>query len=221
MENRVATKTGSPRGTKAPHASEANSLADEGWANLIAAAQNGDASSLDRLLACARPRLLAVAFRIVRDRDDAEDVVQEALVKVCRHITRFEGRSAFSTWMHRIVANAALDCLRRKHARHERPAAGEQEEERAPLPEAIDDETPERLVGRAETGAAVRGAIATLSIVHQQAIELREIDGESYQTIARAARVPVGTVMSRLHHARRKLQAALTTGLDVSAMQAA
>ena len=59
-------------------------------------------------------------MRIVRDRDEAEDVVQEALLKVCRSLTRFEGRAAFSTWLHRIVVNAALDRLRRHQTRRDR-----------------------------------------------------------------------------------------------------
>jgi RNA polymerase sigma-70 factor, ECF subfamily len=191
------------RETIPPHGGEANSLRDVD--ELIEAARAGDRMALNRLLADARPRLLAVALRMVRDRDDAEDVVQEALLKVCRNLTRFEGRAAFSTWLHRIVVNAALDRLRRPHHRRERGADADEPDTR-PAPEAaVDEETPERIVARAETGAAVHGALARLSPVHQHVLALRELHGESYQSIARAARCPVGTVMSRLHHARRRL----------------
>jgi RNA polymerase sigma-70 factor (ECF subfamily) len=217
MEKRDAIETDLRSGTKAPQTSEANSLRD--LDELIEAARTGDEMALNRLLANARPRLLAVALRMVRDRDDAEDVVQEALVKVCRHITRFEGRSAFTTWLHRIVVNAALDCLRRHQSRFERVAGAEADEGPAPL-DAVDEETPELLVARAETGAVVRDAIAALTPSHQQVLALREFDGESYQSIAHLARVPVGTVMSRLHHARNRLATELARA-DVQALCAA
>ena len=177
---------------------------------LIQLAQAGDRGALNRLMAWTRPRLVAVAMRTMCDRDDAEDVAQEALLKVCRYLTRFEGRSAFATWIHRITINTGLDWLRRQQARHERAAADRtaERDEAAARPDAvdaIDEETPERAYVRAEAGAAVQGAIARLTPSHAETLALREIDGESYQSIAAIVRCPVGTVMSRLHHARRRL----------------
>ncbi|HVR00843.1 MAG TPA: sigma-70 family RNA polymerase sigma factor, partial [Polyangia bacterium] len=145
------------------------------------AACRGDRAALNRLLADARPRLVAVAMRIVRDPDDAEDVVQESLLKVCRSLTRFEGRSAFTTWLHRIVVNAALDRLRRHQARHERPVEDEDGALEAAAPDMVDEQTPERVASRNETGAAVRGALARLSPSHREILVRREFDGESYQ----------------------------------------
>jgi RNA polymerase sigma-70 factor (ECF subfamily) len=219
MEKPNTTEADLLCGTKAPQPSEANSLRD--LDELISSACAGDRAALNRLLGHARPRLLAVALRMLRDRDDAEDVVQEALLKVCRNLTRFEGRSAFSTWLHRIVVNAALDRLRRQQSRWERGTDTDHEDSRPSPVEAVDEETPERLVARAQTGAAVRGAIACLSAPHQEALALREFDGESYQAIARVARVPVGTVMSRLHHARHRLAEQLAATFDVGALRAA
>jgi RNA polymerase sigma-70 factor (ECF subfamily) len=226
MENRDATWTPSPADTKAPQPSDANSLTTAcDLERLIADACAGDRAALNRLLAHVRPRLVSVALRMVRDRDDAEDVVQEALLKVCRHLTRFEGRSAFSTWLHRIVVNTALDRLRRQQARCERAADGERADDGGgpvmAAAQAIDEETPERELGRAETGAAVQEAIACLSPPHQEVLALREIEGESYLSIARIARVPVGTIMSRLHHARRRLAQQLTATFDTAALRAA
>jgi len=221
MKNADAIETELPRGAKAPQTHEANSLQLRDLDELIRSARAGDQTALNRLLADARPRLLAVALRMVRDRDDAEDVVQEALVKVCRNLTRFEGRSAFSTWMHRIVVNAALDGLRRHQARWERVSDAEREDQTAHAAEAVDEETPERLVGRAEASAVVRDAIGCLSDAHQEALALRELEGESYQAIAKIAHVPVGTVMSRLHHARRKLTDHLEAVADVPSLCAA
>lgn len=216
MENRDAVETGAVVNAKAPQPIEAKLPA------VIAAARQGDRAALNDLLAHVRPRVYAVALRMVRDRDEAEDVAQESLLKVCRHLTRFEGRSAFSTWLHRIVVNTALDRLRGQHARCERPA-DKDECEQAPPPRAAvsDEETPESLLGRAQAGAAVQGAIACLSAPHQEVLALREIEGQSYQSIARIARVPVGTVMSRLHHARRRLAEHLTATADEALLRAA
>jgi RNA polymerase sigma-70 factor (ECF subfamily) len=218
MENLDSTEGGLDGGTKAPQAREAVSLRD--LDQLIAAARGGDRGALNRLLTDARPRLLAVALRVVRDRDDAEDVVQEALVKVCRSLSRFEGRSSFSTWLHRIVVNAALDRLRRHGARKERPVDGDDDREVAPA-DKVDEQTPERVVSRRETGAVVRGALARLSPVHREVLELREFEGESYRDLARLVRCPVGTVMSRLHHARHRLQAELAPAVEAGALRAA
>src|ERR1700747_3284247 len=111
--------------TRTPQPREANTLRD--LDDLIACAKRGDRHALNRLLTHARPRLYAVALRMVRDRDEAEDVVQESLIKVCRHVTRFEGRSSLTTWLHRIVVNTALDRLRRAPGRGRRAGAGGEE----------------------------------------------------------------------------------------------
>jgi RNA polymerase sigma-70 factor (ECF subfamily) len=219
MENPNSTESGLLRGTKAPQPREANSLCD--LDALIASARRGDRGALNRLLTDARPRLLAVAMRVVRDRDEAEDVVQEALLKACRSLARFEGRSSFSTWLHRITVNAALDRLRRGSARRDR-VSQDGDEDRAPAAvEMVDEQTPERLVSRRETGAFVRGALARLQPIHREVLVLREFDGESYRDLARLVKCPVGTVMSRLHHARHKLEAELTPAVETGAVRAA
>jgi RNA polymerase sigma-70 factor, ECF subfamily len=217
MENIDGTDGGVPLSTKAPQVTEANSL--RALDALIAAARGGDAAALNRLLADARPRLYAVALRIVRDRDDAEDVVQEALVKVCRSLTRFEGRASFSTWLHRIVVNAALDRLRRAGVRRERVV--DDDERRDSPVQMVDEQTPERIVDRRETGAIVRGALARLSPAHRDVLVLRELEGESYRDLARLVRCPVGTVMSRLHHARHRLADELAPAVDIGGLRAA
>jgi RNA polymerase sigma-70 factor (ECF subfamily) len=218
MENLDAPEAGLFAGTKPPQAHGASSLRD--LDELIEAACAGDRAALNRLLTDARPRLLAVAMRIVRDRDDAEDVVQEALLKVCRSLTRFEGRSAFSTWLHRIVVNAGLDRLRRHQARRERFATEDDDRDFAPV-DMVDEQTPERVVSRRETSSAVRGALSRLSPAHREVLERREFDGESYRDLARIVHCPVGTVMSRLHHARHRLAAELAPEVETGALRAA
>src|SRR5207253_7948344 len=99
--------------------------------------------------------------------------------------------------------------LRRQQTRCERVAdrGGHDDEQggRLAAPDSIDNETPERAYARAEVGVAVQGAIGRLSPAHAETLALRELDGESYQSIAAIVRCPVATVMSRLHHARRRL----------------
>ena len=93
-----------------------NAMPSDDFGELIAAAQAGKTDALERLLAGARPRLLALAMRVLGDVDEAEDAVQDAMIKVWRHLDRFEGRAAFTTWLHRIAVNAALDRRRRRSA---------------------------------------------------------------------------------------------------------
>ena len=204
MKNPVQFSVAAGDDTKLSQVSEADG-------HTIDRAKAGDRDALNRILAAARPRMLAVALRVMRNPDDAEDVVQESLLKVCRSLTRFEGRSAFGTWLHRIVVNTSLDRLRRPDPRQDwtLDGVGDDEDRRAEPVRAIDEQTPERLYDQAEAGATVRMALARLSPLHREVLALRELDGESYQEIATAVRCPVGTVMSRLHHARHKLAAEL------------
>jgi RNA polymerase sigma-70 factor (ECF subfamily) len=217
------------RGTYAepPHAVEANLSEHDPLASepeTLARAKTGDRPALEALLAAVRPRLCAVALKKVHDRDDAEDVVQEAMMKVWKHLGRFEGRAALSTWLHRIVANTAIDHLRARRQGvklDRRPDDGDGGTDSS-VPDAVDGETPEELVGRAEVGAVVRGAMAELSPAHREVLSLREFDGESYEAIAAYAQCPVGTVMSRLHHARHRLAETLVSGhSDLLTMRAA
>jgi RNA polymerase sigma-70 factor (ECF subfamily) len=171
---------------------------------LLAKAQAGDHQAFGALIADSRPRALAVALKVLRNPDDAEDAVQEAFVKVWRYLDRFERRSSFSTWIHRIVMNASLDFLRRQSCRPEAHAETEETVDRRQA-EPTHEETPEHTLATAQTGALVRAALSSLSPHHRQALTLREFEDRSYEEIAQASQCPIGTVMSRLHHARRKL----------------
>jgi RNA polymerase sigma-70 factor, ECF subfamily len=165
----------------------------------------GDREALRPLLEQVRPRALAIALKVLRNREDAEDAVQEALVKAWRNIDRFEGRASFTTWIHRIVMNTSLDILRRNTSRPDMMATAEREDEEQPKLEPSHEITPEHTVALGEMQLMVRAAVARLAPVHQQAITLREFEEFSYEEIADSASCPVGTVMSRLHHARHRL----------------
>jgi len=176
---------------------------------LVELAKAGDGQALQSLLAAARPRAMAAALKVLHNRDDAEDAVQDAFLKVWRCLGAFEGRSSFSTWIHRIVTNASLDLLRRNTSRGEvADRVGERDGERDGTAIAVEyasDETPETELVQLEIQRLVRAAVATLPSAHRQAVELREFEDFSYQEMADVIQCPVGTVMSRLHHARNKL----------------
>jgi RNA polymerase sigma-70 factor (ECF subfamily) len=204
----VAGSTNSPQQGEAfarnsTHAPK-DASAGDGFEALLARAQAGDHQAFAALVAEARPRALAVAVKVLRNPDDAEDAVQDAFFKVWRYLGRFEGRSSFSTWIHRIVMNASLDLLRRQSCRPETHVESEDPTE-SRTPEPIDEETPEDTLAEAQTGALVRSALQALSPLHRQALTLREFEDQSYEEIAQSSQIPIGTVMSRLHHARRKL----------------
>jgi RNA polymerase sigma-70 factor (ECF subfamily) len=172
---------------------------------LVEQAKAGDQAALAELLKGLRPRAMAVAMRVLRNSDDAEDAVQDAFVKIWRSFRRFEGRSSFATWVHRIVMNASLDVLRRAGARYETQARTSAQPETVQEVEPVNERTPESDFVELETQMLVRGAIARLPLMHRQAVELRELEDCSYQEMADIIHCPIGTVMSRLHHARHRL----------------
>jgi RNA polymerase sigma-70 factor, ECF subfamily len=194
---------------KAPQASVAGVHAER-----IARARSGDTSAFEELLAEARPRALVVAMKVLHDPDDAEDAVQEAFLKAWRNLARFEGRSAFGTWIHRIVMNSSLDLLRRRACRPTAFGQDDETEDRRPRPELVTTETPERVLARNEAHRLVHGALAELSPAHRQTVTLREIEEHSYEEIAQISACPIGTVMSRLHHARKRLAEELQSAIE-------
>ncbi len=173
--------------------------------SLVERSQAGDAGALNALLLAMRPRALAAALKVLHHRDDAEDAVQDAFLKVWRCLATFEGRSSFSTWIHRIVTNSSLDVLRRNVGRSETVERAEGQEVSLSDREPSHEQTPESQLCGYELQMLVRTAVATLPAPHRQAVELREFDDCSYQEMAEIIQCPVGTVMSRLHHARQKL----------------
>jgi RNA polymerase sigma-70 factor (ECF subfamily) len=163
-------------------------------------------------------RVYRLALRILRDEEMARDAVQEAFLKVYASLERFEGRSSFYTWLYRVVLNLCLDLRRRdRSGRHVEWA-----EEHTPLSEGADPESeepmegaapsPHRALERAELRDRMAAAIAELPEPARRTLLLREVDGLSYEEIAQALEIPKGTVMSRLHYARRRMQKALVAG---------
>lgn len=180
---------------------------------LVRRVQEGDRTAFRELYERYHKRAYAVAYGVLKNKQDALDVVQESFVKVHKHLDGFQGSSSFYTWLYRIVMNLAIDQLRRRKTA--RPAQYDdgidREDELADdgiLPRMLDS-NPRKAVIRRELMARVEEALATLPDYHRQVIVLREIEGLSYEEMAEALDVPKGTIMSRLFHARRKMQVAL------------
>ena len=138
------------------------------------------------------------------------------MLKVWRYLPRFEGRASFFTWIHRIVMNTSLDLRRRGKSRAGlRDDLAEDENAELEMPTF---ETPETALARKQDHALVHSALATLSDVHREALQKRELEEYTYEEIASTARCPVGTVMSRLHHARRRLQSEIASRIAVGGL---
>jgi len=173
--------------------------------DLVEKAKAGDQKALGDLLQRMRSRAMSVALKVLHNQDDAQDAVQDAFIKVWKNLDSFEGRASFSTWLHRIVMNASLDILRRVSSRPDLRDRQGEDEDRPRVLERGHDLTPERVVGDREVAFLVRGAVRALPVVHRQAMEMREFDDLAYDEIANEIHCPIGTVMSRLHNARKRL----------------
>lgn len=176
--------------------------------DLVQEARQGSHAAFEELVRRHSERAFRAAYRVVRDPDTAEEVLQEALIKAYRGIRNFESRSAFYTWLYRIVVNLALDRRRR-----DRGDSAEWNDEvalhadpRAVVPQASDPEVDSR---RAEIRRLVARGVQELPDGQRDVLLLREVDGLSYGEIATTMRISKGTVMSRLHYARRKMEAFL------------
>jgi RNA polymerase sigma-70 factor (ECF subfamily) len=162
-------------------------------------------------------RAFAIAVSLVRDENDAREIVQEAFLRVYRNLERFKGSSSFFTWLYRIVTNLAID-LMRKPARREaelfdNPHIAE-EAEAFPFVSRIDGADPLDTIRRRELSERIQHELEALPPYHRAVIIMREVEGMSYQQMAEAMQVSKGTIMSRLFHARQKLQRALADCYD-------
>jgi RNA polymerase sigma-70 factor (ECF subfamily) len=178
---------------------------------LLARFAAGQRHALDELFRRYRQPAYRVAFRLLGHEADALDAVQDGFVKALTHLSSFQGRSSFKTWLMRVVSNAALDLGRQRGRREaltlEAPLPSDGE---APL--APDD--PSRGLERADLRRLLDQALAALPEAQRQTFVLHADAGLSYRDVAEALGISIGTVMSRLFYARQKLRAYLGRRLD-------
>ncbi len=187
---------------------------------LVARAQRGDKRAFELLVEKYQRKLGRLLARFIRDPAEVEDVTQEAFIKAYRALPAFRGDSAFYTWLYRIGINTAKNYLMALGRRA--PTTTEVEAEDA---EGFEDgeqlrdiNTPESMLLSKEIGATVTATIEELPEELRTAIQLREIEGMSYEDIARIMDCPIGTVRSRIFRAREaiaeRLRPLLGTGKD-------
>lgn len=209
-----ATQARAPQGTRSrrrPPNSTANHGAPEIDPVLVARAQRGDAHAFRELVERHRRRAFAIAITIVRDEQDAQEIVQEAFLRVHSGLAGFTGGSSFFTWLYRIVTNLSIDLKRRPlwRAQESRDVQALRDEQYIPCLSRSLDASPFEALRRTEMQREIQKALEALPSYHRGVILMREVEGMSYEEMAEAMCVSKGTIMSRLFHARRKLQAAL------------
>jgi RNA polymerase sigma-70 factor (ECF subfamily) len=177
---------------------------------LVAASQAGDMLAFEELVARHRDKIYARAFSMMRNEEEAIDLSQEAWVKAWQRLKQFQGDSSFATWMTRIVINLCLDQLRR------------QKRTRAESIEQLDEElggverqmpviatNPSEGLERSELRKRIDKAMNQLSYEHRTVLILHEFEEMEYKQIAKVMNCSIGTVMSRLFYARRRLASLL------------
>ena len=178
---------------------------------LVKAAQTGDAQAFRALVERYQRRVVQLALAMTKDADEAMDIAQETFVRVHRYLPSFKGDSSFFTWTYRIAMNLCLDAQRRK-GRLERvdvKQGDEAEIEAAMDPPSAALAGPQRQALNAELRDRIEEALASLSDNHRAILLLREVEGLSYEDLAKVLGIRKGTVMSRLFHARLKMQSKL------------
>ncbi len=176
-------------------------------AELVIQAQGGSTEAFETLVTRYRGRIYAMILNMTGNDADAWDLSQEVFIKSWRSLPRFEARSQFFTWLYRITHNVFIDWVRKRKIHGAEfndelgsvPAAGAPTAPR-PAPE------PDRAMENRELGVRIKEALEQLSPEHRAVILLKEVDGLSYQEIADTAGCAIGTVMSRLFNARKRLQ---------------
>lgn len=174
--------------------------------------REGDQAAFRLLVERYQRKAYAQALGMLKDKDEAMDVAQEAFVKVYKYLDHFKGDSSFYTWLYRIVANLCVDRLRR---------AGGGQAEKVELDDKVDHQAdpaaagilatrlgsnPQKAVLRAELAEKIQEALGQIPEKHREILLLREVEGLSYEDLSRILKIPKGTVMSRLFHARAKAQ---------------
>ena len=178
-------------------------------AELIRRCQAGDVSAFEPLVEKYRQRVWRLAYQVLRDREEAWDCAQEAFVRAFQSLSRFRGQSAFYTWLFRITVNVATDRHRSRGARARAFGPERVPEEEWARTAADPTGKPDDAALDAERRERIRQALDSLPLKARTIIMLSDIEGLSYRDIAQVLNCPIGTVMSRLHNARRRLRALL------------
>jgi len=191
---------------------EVDAAATGEWENRwIEAAQRGDTESFERIVLAYQQKVYNLAFRLLADRGEAEDITQEIFINVFRHIASFQGKSQFSTWIYQVTMNHCRNRLkylkRRYHHATESlddPLLTKEGEIERLIPDEGD--VPEDVLYRQQVQDLVQTAFGMLRDDFREVIVLRDVQEFSYQEISQVLELPEGTIKSRLHRARMELK---------------
>jgi RNA polymerase sigma-70 factor, ECF subfamily len=186
---------------------------------LVDEARRGDPGAFRELVLRYQRRAYAVALGMVHDHDDARDICQDAFLKVHKNLEGFAGDAQFFTWLYRIVMNLCIDHLRKKRGERvefdDTLATNDAGDDTGIAPRRTGFD-PGRALHDKELRGRIREALAKLSPTHRAVLVMREVDGLSYKEMADIAGCSIGTVMSRLFHARKKMQKMLLEYRDAA-----
>jgi len=174
---------------------------------LLAKAQHGDMEAFAELFEPLRPSVYAVAVRLTGE-NDAEDIVMQTFLKAWQALPRFDRRASLKTWLYRIARNCSIDHLRARHTQRAHTLSVEElgsDGQTFDLPDTIQAQA-DTETERHDLAAILSTGLAQLGEEHRTALLLRYVDGMAYAEIAAATGVGIGTVMSRLFYAKRKLK---------------
>lgn len=181
-------------------------------AELVARCQRGDTQAFNELVTRYRGKIYAMIYNMVHNDADAWDLAQDGFLKAWKSIGKFRGQSSFYTWLYRITMNVTIDALRKKQVKSGTEfddAIGLKDIAAGSATTPKSDALPHQKMQHAEIRARIDAAIEKLSPEHRAVILMREIDGLEYQEMADALGCSIGTVMSRLFYARKKMQGML------------
>jgi RNA polymerase sigma-70 factor, ECF subfamily len=188
---------------------------------LVKRVRSGDQRAFRTLVERYQRKVYSVALGMVKDKEEAMDVAQEAFIKVHKYLDHFKADSSFSTWLYRITTNICIDVLRKKNAMRgesvefdEQVAMDVSEANIGALGTRLGT-NPQKSALRKELAEKIEEALAELPEKHRAILLLREVEGMSYEDLARSLEIPKGTVMSRLFHARAKIQKLLSDYLEL------
>ena len=173
---------------------------------LVRSAQKGNMAPYEELVHRHRDKIYARAFSMLRNEEEALDVSQEAWVKGWQRLKQFQHNSSFTTWMTRICINLCLDFLR-KRQRQQTDSLNQMEEETGGVERRmeVEDYNPTQEMERSELRKEIDAAMEKLSYEHRTVLVLHEFERMEYKEIAKSMQCSIGTVMSRLFYARRRL----------------
>ncbi|HEY5058718.1 MAG TPA: sigma-70 family RNA polymerase sigma factor [Gaiellaceae bacterium] len=165
---------------------------------LVTRAKDGDRLALAALCERHAPKVERLARHLLRDPEDASDAAQEALAKVCVRLDQFRGEAQFSTWLHRLVVNTCRDAAERRSTRRHEPLADDLR--------AGPDGDPVRAAGMSELRRELCDSLAGISAQQAQVVVLKDTLGYSFEEIAEATGMPVGTAKCHAHRGRNRLR---------------